>query len=242
MNAIEILREQHREVLALVRKINQGRDLDERPMLVDTLVGQLRVHTSLEERIFYPAIARADRRTEEMVLESYEEHRLVDVLLAQLPTMDLASDLFEARARVLQSLLEEHIEEEEEVLFERAQALGEDELVALGKDIERDLAEVSRVNELLDRAAAAAKRTERWAGRLLDFGLVAPRRAVSALAPSRIFGLDRRGMLVAALAERIPRWIVDGVYERIVGDTNGKRYRPETESARRMAQATDVTA
>jgi hemerythrin-like domain-containing protein len=242
MKATDILSEQHREVLALIRRINGGRDVARRPMLVDTLIGHLRVHTGVEERIFYPAIAERKGDAEAMVLESYEEHRIVDSLLLQLPAMDPSSDAFEARMRVLESLLAEHIEEEEETMFPLAERLGEETLIELGSEIERELEEVARVNELLDRAASAAERTEGWAGRLLDLGFLVPRQAVSRFAPSRLLGLDRRGMLVASIADRVPRWLVDGVYGLVGGNGNGRRHRPETESGRRMAQSTDLAA
>jgi hemerythrin-like domain-containing protein len=220
MKATDILSEQHREVLALIRRINGGRDVARRPMLVDTLIGHLRVHTGVEERIFYPAIAERKGDAEAMVLESYEEHRIVDSLLLQLPAMDPSSDAFEARMRVLESLLAEHIEEEEETMFPLAERLGEETLIELGSEIERELEEVARVNELLDRAASAAERTEGW----------------------RLLGLDRRGMLVASIADRVPRWLVDGVYGLVGGNGNGRRHRPETESGRRRAQSTDLAA
>lgn len=244
MNALDILREQHQEVRALFDEILSGRDPESRPVLVDTLIGALRLHTRLEERFFYPALQRLrTKHAEETVLESVEEHDIVDGLLAQLPAMDDRSERFGARIRVLQSLVELHIEEEEEAMFEQAQDLGDDALITIGSDMLRELEEVQRVNELLDRAAGATRRTESWAGQLLDMGLGLPRRAVSRLAPSRVLQLDRRGAMVASIAEAAPRWLVNGVYERLLGEPDGRRgrHRPETQSGRRMAEIATTT-
>jgi hypothetical protein len=241
MNALDVLRAQHREVRALFHKINGGRDRESRPMLVDTLIGALRLHTRLEERFFYPALQRLrTRHAADTVLESVEEHDIVDGLLAQLPAMDHDSERFEARMRVLQSLVELHIEEEEAAMFEQAQQLGEDELVAVGLQMQREIDDLERVNEILDRAVSATRRTESWAGRLLDMSVGLPRHAISRLAPSRVLGLDRRGALVATIAQAAPRWLVDGVYERLVGNgVDGRpQQRAETESGRRMEEAT----
>ena len=241
MNALDVLRAQHREVRALFQKIIGGRDLESRTVLVDTLIGTLRLHTRLEERSFYPALRQLrTKHAEDTVLESIEEHDIVDGLLAQLPAMDHGSERFEARIRVLQSLVELHIEEEEAAMFEQAEQLGNDELIAIGMEMQGEIDELARVNEILDRAASATRRTESWAGRLLDMSVGLPRQTISRFAPSRVLGLDRRGALVATIAESAPRWLVDGVYERLIGNGNGDRrqHRPETESGRRMEQAT----
>ncbi len=88
MKATDILQEQHREVQQLFRKITSGND-GQRPVLVDQLIAKLQLHTRLEETFFYLAIQRLDtKRAEEAVLESYEEHNIVDFLMAQLPALD----------------------------------------------------------------------------------------------------------------------------------------------------------
>ena len=217
MKATDVLREQHREILQLFKRIT-GSDNGERPEYLDQLIAKLRLHTQIEERIFYPAVQRLDtKRVQEEILESYEEHNIVDYLMTQLPLMEVGSPRFLARVRVLQSLVEEHIEEEETEIFKRAEQLDDDDRRRVDEQIAEELEEVEHVDELLDRAARAAQRTERWAGSLLDAGLALPRRAVSVLAPSRWLRLEQRHALATRIANAVPRVVVDSVYRTVTG-------------------------
>ena len=84
MKVTDILHEQHNEVRALFKRItsHNGHDGRERNGLVDQLISALQVHTRLEESIFYPALRELDtKKAEETVLESYEEHNIVDFIL-----------------------------------------------------------------------------------------------------------------------------------------------------------------
>ncbi len=214
MEATDILHAQHREIEQLFKRITGGGNGHQSvATVVDALIGKLQIHTRLEETIFYPTVRKLDtKKVEEVVLESYEEHSIVDFLVAQLPAMDYHGERFLARVRVLQSLVEEHVQEEEEQLFRLAEKLDEARREELAVRLRDELGEVERVHELLDTAARAARRTESWAGSLLDIGFGAPRRAVSAFAPSRMLGLDRRGVWTARIADVVPRFVVDTVY------------------------------
>jgi len=245
MKVTEILREQHTEVRALFKKITaNGHTARERSALVDQLIAALQVHTRLEETIFYPALRELDtKKAEETVLESYEEHNIVDFLMAQLPQMDPTSERFLARVRVLQSLVDEHVTEEEEEMFKQAEKLGADELETLGEQMRTQIEEIARVNALVERAATLAERGERIAGRWLDLSLGLPRRIASALAPSRLLRLDRRAMWVVAIAASVPKWIVDGAYDLWVGPSVSPRERRSmTEVGRRFGVSGDIAA
>jgi hemerythrin-like domain-containing protein len=233
MDPREILREQHRDVLALLKRLTSGNDTRHRAGLVEQVAAKLQLHTRLEESLLYPAVQRLDtKKAEEVVLESYEEHEIVDFLLARLPAMDLTSERFLAGCRVLQSLLEEHIQEEEEEVFALAERLGQQGLDVLAARMQSEIREVERVNELLDRAATAAQRTEHWAGRLLDLSLGLPRRAASQLSPARLLALPNREVLADAIAARVPRFIVDSVYDTVV--RSGPASARERDGERRM--------
>lgn len=215
MKATDLLREQHRDIAQVFRKIT-GSGNGQRPQLVDELIAKLQLHTRLEERIFYPAIERLDtKNAQAVVLESYEEHRIVDGLLMSLPAMDLGSQQFLARVRVTQSLVEQHVQDEEAQLFKLADRLGEQGLQSMGTRMAREVEEFAQVDELLDRVTRVALQTERWAGTLLDAGMELPRRAVRAIAPSRLLRLDRQHRLAARIAQAVPRFVVDSLYETV---------------------------
>jgi hypothetical protein len=217
MTTLEILRAQHRDVLAVFKRITGGNGT--RATLVDEVSGKLRLHSRLEETLVYPTLhAHGTKRVQEMIMESYEEHRIVDFLLAQLaPRADVEMEMQHARVRVLQSLVEEHIEEEEAEVFKHVEELDDAVLRQLDERMQSELDEVQRVDELLGRAAGVARRTEQWAGSLLDASLGLPRRAVSAFAPSRWLRPDHRYVLAARIASSVPRVVVDSLYDAVTG-------------------------
>src|SRR5262245_57525130 len=107
--ATDLLQEQHREIESLFRRLTATGN-GARAQLVDHLVALLQLHTRLEETYFYPAIRRLDtRKAEDAVLESIEEHEIVDHLLSRLPALDIAGERFLTSCRVLQSVVERHL-------------------------------------------------------------------------------------------------------------------------------------
>src|SRR5205085_10263325 len=166
MKITEILHEQHNQVRALFKRITASNEVRERPALLDRLIGELQIHTRLEEAIFYPALRELDtKRSEETVPESLEEHNVVDFLVAQLPAMDLQSERFLARVRVLHALVEEHVREEEDQMFKQAEKLGDEELERLGAEMLTQIEEVQHVSEIVARLAETTSRVERVTGR-----------------------------------------------------------------------------
>lgn len=215
MKVTDVLHAQHGELRGLLKALAAGADEATR----ERLAAALQLHTRLEETFFYPAVREHERRNGDLVAEAYEEHGIADVALARLMAADLHSEQGLARVRVLQTVVEHHLEAEEHDLFKRAERLGDDRLKEIGAAIQTELEEVARVDALLGRAATAAQRTERWAGRWLDMGVVLPRRAAQALAPTRLLRLDDppRQLWATAIARTVPKWLVDGIYETVVG-------------------------
>ena len=122
MKATEILKKQHREVEKLFKAVEKSEDARTRRRLMDEIAEKLKLHTSIEENIFYPAVKAIEtKKAEEMVLEAYEEHHVVDLVLAELPKVDPAADTFEAKMTVLKELIEHHVEEEEDEMFPMAE-------------------------------------------------------------------------------------------------------------------------
>lgn len=92
-------------------------------------------HVMIEERLFYPAVKA--RRTEDILLESLEEHLSIKRLLADLVDLPAEAEHFEAKLHVLEEQTEHHHKEEEGHLFPKVKKLlSEDELVELGKQMQ----------------------------------------------------------------------------------------------------------
>ena len=134
MNPVKLLKKQHREVEALFKRVGKAEGASERRRLMDEIGAKLTLHTKIEEEIFYPALREVpSKKAEEMVLEAYEEHHVVKLVLAELPTVDPEDERFEAKMTVLEELVEHHVEEEEDEMFKLADKIDDDELESLGE-------------------------------------------------------------------------------------------------------------
>ena len=143
MDPIQLLKKQHREVEALFKKIAKTGSAEQRRAQLDELANNLKLHMTIEEAIFYPAVQQLPtKKAEEMALEAYEEHAVVKLVLAELPGVDPEDERFDAKMTVLSELIEHHVEEEEDEMFKTAKTLGTAELNALG---DRMAAEVEAV-------------------------------------------------------------------------------------------------
>lgn len=133
--ATAFLSKQHREVEATFERALESDDARVRRNATNELARQLTLHTMLEEAIFYPAVRGIDaEQTTDMVLEAYEEHHVVKVVLKELPKADPKDETFKAKVTVLKELVEHHVKEEEREMFPLAET-------RLGPERSRELAE-----------------------------------------------------------------------------------------------------
>ena len=138
MKATDFLRKQHRDVLSLLKKA-LATDGGDRRELVDQICESLKLHTMLEEQIFYPAYREAvgTKKGTDRVDEAYQEHHVVDLVLDELPRVDVEDDSFHARITVLKELVEHHVEEEQEEMFPSAEKkLGKERLEELAEEMQ----------------------------------------------------------------------------------------------------------
>jgi hemerythrin superfamily protein len=135
VNVLDLLESQHREVDALLAQLESGRG--DRAAAFRSLADKLAAHATVEEKIFYPGVMRAN--TEDMLHESVEEHLAIKRLLADMLDLDPAADrdTFDAKLSVLKENVSHHAHEEEETkLFPIVRkAMTTDELAALGNEV-----------------------------------------------------------------------------------------------------------
>jgi len=137
MKATDLLKKQHKEVKALFKKAENTENARERRRLMEEIATALDGHATIEEEMFYPAVRGLEtQKAEEMVMEAFEEHHVVKLVLAELPQVDPEDERFEAKMTVLSELVEHHADEEEKEMFKAAQKLGKDELESLGERME----------------------------------------------------------------------------------------------------------
>ena len=134
MDAIALLKADHDKVKKLLNELETTteRGVKTRSELFATIKGELTVHEIIEEEIFYPEL-KAHPKARDIVLEGFEEHHVVDVLMGELEQLDVTDESWGAKAIVMKENIEHHIEEEEGEMFAKArQVFDRDELNDLG--------------------------------------------------------------------------------------------------------------
>ena len=114
MNAIEMLTKQHREMEGALKAALDAEGARRRA-LFEEAADVLMSHVLVEERVFYPAVKA--KRTEDILLESLEEHRSLKRVLADLLALAATDDHVEPKLHVLEEQARHHHKEEEEKLF-----------------------------------------------------------------------------------------------------------------------------
>ena len=159
MDAIDYLRRQHHEMERALAQVLETDDPSDMKSRFTEVADQLTMHIESEEQVFYPAVKA--ERTEDILLESLEEHLSLKRLLADLIALDAADKTFEAKFKVLKEQAEHHHKEEEEHLFPKVMKLLDagkraslgDRMQALQADLRRAGEPREMVNEQTDAAA-----------------------------------------------------------------------------------------
>src|SRR5947207_2044082 len=108
MDAIEMLDEQHDEVDALFKKYEElgEKATQSKQHLFEEIADALAIHATIEEKDFYPAVKA--KRTEDILLESLEEHLAIKRVIADLLKLDPSDETFDAKVKVLNEQVEHH--------------------------------------------------------------------------------------------------------------------------------------
>jgi hemerythrin-like domain-containing protein len=134
MDALSLLEQDHKAVRKLLEDIDATteRAVKTRGDLIEKLRGDLEAHESIEEEIFYPAL-KEHPKARDITLEGYEEHHVVDTVMAEIMALSPNDEVWTAKFTVMKENLEHHIEEEEGDMFKIArQVFEEGELNELG--------------------------------------------------------------------------------------------------------------
>jgi hypothetical protein len=151
MDALSLLKEDHDKVKKLLKDLDSTteRGVKTREQGLATLKAELEVHEAIEEEIFYPAL-KDHPKTKELTLEAYEEHHVVDLVMAEIEAIPFDQETWGAKFTVMKENVEHHIEEEEREMFKQAkQVFDGDELSQLGESMAK------RKQELMQQASAA---------------------------------------------------------------------------------------
>ena len=136
MNALELLKQDHRKVKELFDQAKAAADDKQRKQIFDRIDTELTIHAHIEETLFYPEMQQYEE-LKDMVEEALQEHQEVATLLDEIETMEPNDDEFPPSLEELMKTVERHVQEEEDEMFPQVHELcDEATLEKLGQQLE----------------------------------------------------------------------------------------------------------
>jgi len=115
---IEHLKEDHEKQRSLNERLVQEDVAEERQSLAEEVHEETYPHMIGEEASIFPFMQQAgEEEAKEHALEAIQEHHVAKILLRELRDLSPASEVFKAKASVLNELHRHHTEEEETTHF-----------------------------------------------------------------------------------------------------------------------------
>ena len=143
LDAIALLKQDHREVEELFEQFEKAKGEGRKQKIAQQICLELSVHAKIEEEVFYPACE--GKIDEDDIKEAYVEHDGAKVLIAEIMAGDGQTDeYFDAKVKVLQEQIEHHVKEEEsgkDSIFSQVRSADID-LKALGEELAARKAEL----------------------------------------------------------------------------------------------------
>ena len=121
MDVLTFLKQEHDDVKDVFAKLEKAKGKQAQSQFAQ-LRDMLSLHETMEETFFYPRL-KQDKRAKDLILESYEEHHVLDVLLGEISQLGPSDEQWDAKIKVLQENTEHHIEEEEGELFPKVRKI-----------------------------------------------------------------------------------------------------------------------
>lgn len=146
-DAIALLKADHRTVEDLFEKFESAGG-EKKQALAQQICNELKIHTIIEEEIFYPALK--GKIEDDTYTEAYVEHDAAKLMINDIMASSPDDDFFAAKVKVLSEEIKHHVHEEEarsEGMFAQAREAGLD-MVALRDEM------LVRKMELMKRAKA----------------------------------------------------------------------------------------
>jgi hemerythrin superfamily protein len=141
-DAIALLKADHRQVEEWFEQFEKARDANRKQELATNICEALKVHTTIEEEIFYPAFLEATDDTDTHH-EAEIEHASAKKLIAEIEDSSPDDEYFNSKVKVLSEMIKHHVKEEEgtDGMFSEARKSDMD-LDALGEQLAARKAEL----------------------------------------------------------------------------------------------------
>lgn len=131
----DILKQDHDNVKNMFEQIEEDEEGENREEMFAGLRSELQEHMQLEENFFYPVMEQSED-LRDMALEAYEEHHVAKTILSEFSGLDFDDDRWHAKMKVLQEVVNHHIQEEEKNIFKSARkALETDQISEITNQI-----------------------------------------------------------------------------------------------------------
>jgi hemerythrin superfamily protein len=111
-DAIALLKADHRQVEGWFEQFESSRSDDKKQMLARNICQALKVHTTIEHEIFYPAFLEATEETD-IHHEAEVEHDGAKKLIAEIEASGPNDEYYDAKVTVLSEMIKHHVNEEE---------------------------------------------------------------------------------------------------------------------------------
>src|SRR3954464_12513926 len=137
MDGLKLLKDDHDRIKKMLSQIESTteRGVKTREELYTKIKAELMVHEAIEEEILYPAL-KEHPKAKDIVLEAYEEHNVVDMVMTEIDETPFDPDTWAAKFTVMRENLEQHIEEEASDMFDHCrQVFDDEELEALSAEM-----------------------------------------------------------------------------------------------------------
>ncbi|MDR7276859.1 hemerythrin domain-containing protein [Catenuloplanes atrovinosus] len=136
-DVVDVLTADHRDVTALIGEIWTIRDPMMRRDLADTAISELVRHAVAEEMYVYPVMRRYLDDGDKAVAHDVEEHEELERAMKALEGIDVSDPAFDETLRHLETLLADHVQDEETEQFpELRRRVPREEMVELATKVE----------------------------------------------------------------------------------------------------------
>jgi hemerythrin superfamily protein len=146
LDAIELLRQDHRTVEDLFKQFEKLKDDDEDAAaeVIEAACTELKIHDRIETEIFYPAVREQAEEEEvaDLLDEAEVEHDTVRELIEKLEGMEWEDEKLHAHFAVLTEYVKHHVKEEEQEMFPKVKKLKNVDLEAIGAEMMERKAEL----------------------------------------------------------------------------------------------------
>lgn len=156
LDALALLRQDHQEVQKLFDQFESKHDKmsgEDKQALAEKICMELKIHTSIEEEIFYPAIGDHIEKAEELLHEAKVEHDSAKMLIQQIESGDPDDEHWDAMVTVMGEYVKHHVKEEHNELFPMVRKSKELDLRELGERL------MARKQELMSEKGMAGRRS-----------------------------------------------------------------------------------